>query len=613
MGGFTLIMVTSSGLEDPENTFVTAVYRTTEICLGVAASIFITIWIWPQSAESSLRRTLKELALALRMALALRFYPEKENTKGHSLEELRGVALAHLEQLPVLADQAILEGSLDPEEQQKLLRACHEWEALTLGLFEWLDTPVELVLPRTRSGEQEELEKFAGELDRALENLGNEPGRPVAAEGAVMKEVMEKLLVQLAGQRESGWPKQFEVPQNFAYYRILEALRNMVASLDNIALPFLHSDPTNHLSSDLPIWARLPEMLWVDLGRPDPGRLRLAIKTTSLFLLMLLASQAAHLDFMMQSMISALLVLSQSTVGSTVHKALMRLTGALVGGVLALFILIVFADFMNSLAFLMILLSLVMFVSSYISNGPPSYNYLGVQGGMAFFLTMFSGFSPPETLDPAITRFVGVLVGSSLAILLTTSVMPVQARADLNSHLRRLREQLGKAFRRIRRGQGEAGDALALIELKECQNELTQASNYLLHSRIEGALEAGQSRQSAQELEQLRKIYHLLKDWNEVPSVLYKLPKDHTLSRTLEEAMNAIEGRLLDPAHADSIRSKHLTEAIIQARKEGTLVKWDAADVTAAGASMYLVGQLLSTGAPAAAELSAGFQPEPLA
>lgn len=611
MAGFTLIMVASSGLQTPEKAVITAIFRTTEICLGVVTSIFITIWIWPQSAESSLLRTLNEISVSLRTALARRFHPETGGAQGYHLEKVRNEVLSKLEQLPVLADQVILEGNFDPEEQQKLLRACHQWEALATGLFEWLDTPVELVLPRIQSGEQEELKKIAGGLDGILEHLGNQPG--AAFEGGLdgMEAGLDRLLRQLVEQREQGWTKQFKPEENFAYYRILEAVKNIMACLKAIALPPLRSNPSSHLAKDLPVWTRLPEQLWADLRTMEPVRLALAIKTTALFMLLLLASQAAHLDFMLQSMISALLVLAQSNVGSTVHKALLRLAGAVSGGLLALLVLIVFNPWLNSLAFLLVLLSCVMFVTSYIANGPPSYSYIGVQLGLAFFLTMFSGFAPPVTLDPAIERFVGVLVGSSLAILLTTSVMPEHAGAELAVHMQRLREQLGKAFRRIRMGRGQAGQELAGTELKQCQSELSQASNYLLHSRIEGVMEPESGRRNAVELDKLRQIYHLLKDLNEVPPVLHKLPKDHSLTETLERAMDAVEGRLLDPGHADTVEPKHLSEALIRARKEGTLVKWDAADVTAAGAAMYLVGQLLSIQAPLA-ELGPGLQLEPL-
>lgn len=609
MMGFTLIMVASSGLQVPEKAVITAVFRTTEICLGVVTSIFITIWIWPQSAESSLLRTLKEISVSLRTALAGRFHPEMAD--GHSLEKIKEDVLAKLDQLPVLADQVILEGNLDPEEQQKLLRACHQWEALATGLFEWLDTPAELVLPRVQSGEREELEKFAAALDRVLEHLGDEPGGSADSLRGEMEAVMDGLLGQLVRQREEGWSGHFKPEENFAYYRILEAAKNILACLKNITLPPLRSNPSSHLAKDLPVWTRLPEQLWADLRAPEPARLNLAIKTTALFMLLLLASQAAHLDFMLQSMISALLVLSQSNVGSTVHKALLRLAGAIGGGLLALLVLTTFNPWLNSLAFLLILLSCVMFLSSYIANGPPSYSYIGIQLGLAFFLTMFGGFAPPVTLDPAIERFVGVLVGSLLAILLTTSVMPEHAGAELALHMRRLREQLGKAFHRIRQGQGEAGMELAGPELKQCQSELTQAANYLLHSRIEGMMEPESSRQNAVELDKLRQVYHLLKDLNEVPSVLHKLPRDHSLTQAVERAMDTVEGRLLDPSYAGHIESRHLSEALIRARKEGTLVKWDAADVTAAGAAMYLVGQLLNIQAPAA-ELGPGFQLESL-
>jgi multidrug resistance protein MdtO len=101
-----------------------------------------------------------------------------------------------------------------------------------------------------------------------------------------------------------------------------------------------------------------------------------------------------------------------STIGSSRQKQLLRISGALVGGVLLgigaeMFVL----PSLDSIAGFTLVFLAVTVLSAWIMTSSARLSYFGVQIAVAFYLVNLSEFAPQTSLVPARDRVIGILLG----------------------------------------------------------------------------------------------------------------------------------------------------------------------------------------------------------
>src|SRR6202012_2017799 len=107
---------------------------------------------------------------------------------------------------------------------------------------------------------------------------------------------------------------------------------------------------------------------------------------------------------------------------ASVQKALLRLGGALFGGLLGLATIICLMPNMDTLTPLLIVVAVCLTVAMWIATGSPRISYFGVQMGVAFVLCVLNDLGPTTDLVPARDRVLGVMLGiavSGVVFLLT--------------------------------------------------------------------------------------------------------------------------------------------------------------------------------------------------
>jgi multidrug resistance protein MdtO len=110
--------------------------------------------------------------------------------------------------------------------------------------------------------------------------------------------------------------------------------------------------------------------------------------------------------------VSTCLLTGLTTIGASRQKQILRLTGALAGGVVIgmgsqIFVL----PHIDSIAGFAVLFALVTAVASWIATSSPRLSYFGVQVAFAFYLINLQEFAFQTSLSIARDRVVGVLVG----------------------------------------------------------------------------------------------------------------------------------------------------------------------------------------------------------
>lgn len=104
-------------------------------------------------------------------------------------------------------------------------------------------------------------------------------------------------------------------------------------------------------------------------------------------------------------------VVAQASREQSIHKARLRIAGALVGGALALLATVFVVPHLESLGGLLLMVAPVAAASAWIAAGHERHAYFGLQIAFAFFLCVLHGYGPSTDVTVVRDRWVGIVLG----------------------------------------------------------------------------------------------------------------------------------------------------------------------------------------------------------
>ncbi len=137
-------------------------------------------------------------------------------------------------------------------------------------------------------------------------------------------------------------------------------------------------------------------------------------------------------------------VVSLETTGQTIHKAVLRVSGCLIGGVLGIGTILLLMPSMTTLADLLLVMSGPIALASWIKSGSERSNYAGQQIAIAFYACILSGYGPTLDMESARDRLVGILLGDVTVYVVFTTVWPVSVAVTVRKNLSQAFDQLAK-------------------------------------------------------------------------------------------------------------------------------------------------------------------------
>ena len=144
-------------------------------------------------------------------------------------------------------------------------------------------------------------------------------------------------------------------------------------------------------------------------------------------------------------------VVALALVGELLHKATLRIVGALLGGGLGLGAILLLMPRMTDLGDLFLLLTPVTLLAAWIACGTERIAYAGMQIGLAFYLVVLHGTGPTIDLDPARDRVIGVLLGNVVIFVVFTTIWPVSVASVVRANVAKALGQLANIRRLGRR------------------------------------------------------------------------------------------------------------------------------------------------------------------
>jgi multidrug resistance protein MdtO len=173
----------------------------------------------------------------------------------------------------------------------------------------------------------------------------------------------------------------------------------------------------------------------------NPAHWQFALKTT--IAIMIVYSVYTMLDWpgLLTSIVTVFFV-ALGSVGETVHKLTLRISGAIIGGLIAGLSIVFILPHFTDIGQLCALTALVVLFAGWVSTSSERLSYAGMQIALAFFMGMLQTYSPATDLTVLRDRVVGILLGNVVMTIVFSVLWPESA-------ITRLRTALADALRSI--------------------------------------------------------------------------------------------------------------------------------------------------------------------
>ena len=184
-----------------------------------------------------------------------------------------------------------------------------------------------------------------------------------------------------------------------------------------------------------------PRQLFVPDALSNPAHWQFALKTTLAIMIVYSVYTMLDWDGLRTSIVTCFFV-ALGTLGETVHKLVLRLSGALIGGLIAGLSIVFALPHFTDIGQLCALTAVVALFAGWVTTSSERLSYAGLQIAFAFFLGLLQTYSPATDLTVLRDRVVGILLGNVVMTLVFSGLWPESA-------ITRLRGALADALRGI--------------------------------------------------------------------------------------------------------------------------------------------------------------------
>jgi multidrug resistance protein MdtO len=189
-----------------------------------------------------------------------------------------------------------------------------------------------------------------------------------------------------------------------------------------------------------------PRRLFVPDAFSNAAHWQFAFKTT----MAVMISYAVYtlLDWPgMRTAIVTCFFVALSSLGETVHKLLLRLSGAAVGGLIAGLCIVFVLPHLTDIGQLYLLIFGVSVGAAWVATSSELLSYAGMQIAFAFFLGILQGYAPATDLTVLRDRVAGILLGNIVITIIFSSFWPQSALFGIRTALAEALRAIGDVIR----------------------------------------------------------------------------------------------------------------------------------------------------------------------
>jgi multidrug resistance protein MdtO len=177
-----------------------------------------------------------------------------------------------------------------------------------------------------------------------------------------------------------------------------------------------------------------PRQLFVPDALSNPAHWQFALKTTIAIMIVYSVYTLLNWPGLLTSIVTVFFV-ALGSVGETVHKLTLRISGAIIGGLIAGLSIVFVLPHFTDIGQLCALTAVVALFAAWVATSSERLSYAGMQIALAFFMGVLQTYSPANDLTVLRDRIVGILLGNVVMTLVFSSLWPESAISKLRGAL----------------------------------------------------------------------------------------------------------------------------------------------------------------------------------
>jgi multidrug resistance protein MdtO len=227
--------------------------------------------------------------------------------------------------------------------------------------------------------------------------------------------------------------------------------------------------------------ARSPRRLLAPDAFSNPEHVRFALKLTMAVITCYFIENIVDWSSI-GTCVPTCFVVALGTIGETLHKATLRIVGALIGAGLGLGAILLLMPLMTNLGDLFLLLTPVTLLAAWIGCGSDRIAYAGMQIGLAFYLVVLHGTGPTVDMDTARDRVIGILLGNIVIFVIFSTIWPVSVAKVVRTNVAKA---LGQLAALVEMGGGEISETARSTAGSAFGQAIRQARSLLVNEPFE--------------------------------------------------------------------------------------------------------------------------------
>jgi multidrug resistance protein MdtO len=192
-----------------------------------------------------------------------------------------------------------------------------------------------------------------------------------------------------------------------------------------------------------------PRRLFVADAFSNPAHWQFALKTTMAVMVSYAIYTLLNWPGLRTAIVTCFFV-ALSSLGETVHKLVLRLSGAVIGGLIAGLCIVFVLPHLTDIGQLCLLIAAVSVGAAWVATSSELLSYAGMQIAFAFFLGILQGYAPATDLTVLRDRIAGIVLGNIVITIVFSSIWPQSARSGVRGALAEALRAIGEAIRRPR-------------------------------------------------------------------------------------------------------------------------------------------------------------------